>query len=106
MRTLRGYTIMALAVAALLLGGCATLTTSQKVDAWKAACHGYALKQQWIIGKMTSMSDATLQKYLIVTHQITPLCETLPTNTVQATQQITKATTTLAILGAAQGVKK
>lgn len=107
MKRLRGYTITALAFAALLLGGCAVNTTKPSLTAqWYQSCSAYAAAQKALIANMHRMTDKQLQQALVITHQITPLCATVPKDPTAATQKITQAVTTLTVLEAIQGVKK
>jgi len=107
MRTARGYLIMALAFAALLLGGCAVNQTKQSMtQQWAQSCVAYEGVQKAVITNLPRLNAKQLEQVLIVTHQITPLCSRVPDDPTTATQQITKAVTMLSIYAAVQGVKK
>ena len=100
-------------LAAFALGGCATVAPgSAPVSAqvspaqlqanWLQACLAYEGAQKALLANISRLSKPQLQQALMVTHQITPICEKQPANLQQATVQITSAVTTITILGAAQ----
>lgn len=80
----------------------ATISPAQLQANWLQACLAYEAAQKAAIANMARMSNANLQRLLIVTHQITPICLKQPANLNAATVQITAAVTTITILGAAQ----
>ena len=99
---------------AAALAGCATVapgsspvTAAQVSPAqlqanWLQACLAYEGAQKALIANMSRLSKPQLQQALMITHQITPICEKQPANLQQATVQISSAVTTITILGAAQ----
>lgn len=101
------------AFAAASLAGCATVApgsapvTAQVSPAqlqanWLQACLAYEGAQKALLANIHRLSKSQLQQALMVTHQITPICEKQPADLQQATVQITSAVTTITILGAAQ----
>ena len=101
-------------LAAFALGGCAqvapgsTPVTAAQVSPaqlqanWLQACLAYEGAQKALLANIHRLSKPQLQQALMVTHQITPICQKQPANLQQATVQITSAVTTITILGAAQ----
>ena len=98
----------------LLMGGCASVTgpaaTTQSAQvAYTQACAAYGAAfegalQMRIAGKL---NQAQIDQVTMVDAQITPICTgALPADPVSATQQITAAVTTLAILEAIKQVGK
>lgn len=104
------------AMCAASLAGCATvapgsgpvsassaaMSQAQLQANWLQACLAYEGAQKAAIANMNRMSDANLQRLLIVTHQITPICLKQPADLNAATVQITAAVTTIGIISAAQ----
>jgi len=99
---------------ALLMGGCASIAgpaaTPQSAQiAYTQACAAYgaafdAALQMRIAGKLTQVQ---IDQVTMVDAQITPICTgALPADPTSATQQITAAVTTLAILEAIKQVGK
>lgn len=93
-----------LALIAVSLSGCATTSTIQDAQVqYTQACTAYgaafsAALQLRIAGKL---NKAQIAQVGILDTQITPICTgKLPTDLTAATQQITKAVTTLAIIEA------
>lgn len=80
----------------------AAMSPAQLQANWLQACLAYEGAQKAAIANMARMSNANLQRLLLVTHQITPICRKQPTDLNAATVQITAAVTTITILGAAQ----
>lgn len=80
----------------------ASMSAAQLQANWLQACLAYEAAQKAAIANMARMSNANLQRLLIVTHQITPICLKQPADLNAATVQITAAVTTITILGAAQ----
>jgi hypothetical protein len=80
----------------------AAISPAQLQANWLQACLAYNAAQKAALANIGRMSNANLQRLLIVTHQITPICLKQPTDLNAATVQITAAVTTITILGAAQ----
>jgi len=80
----------------------ATMSPAQLQANWLQACVAYEGAQKAAIANMARMSNANLQRLLIVTHQITPICLKQPADLNAATVQITAAVTTIGIISAAQ----
>ncbi|MDE2254323.1 MAG: hypothetical protein KGL42_08685 [Betaproteobacteria bacterium] len=80
----------------------AAMSQAQLQANWLQACLAYEGAQKAAIANMARMSNANLQRLLIVTHQITPICLKQPADLNAATVQITAAVTTIGILSAAQ----
>ena len=80
----------------------AAISPAQLQANWLQACLAYNAAQKTAIANLGRMSNENLQRLLIVTHQITPICLKQPTDLNAATVQITAAVTTITILGAAQ----
>ena len=80
----------------------ATQSAAQLQANWLQSCLAYEGAQKTAIANMGRMSNANLQRLLIVTHQITPICLKQPADLNAATVQITAAVTTIGILSAAQ----
>lgn len=85
-----------------VLAASATISPAQLQANWLQACLAYNGAQKAAIANMARMSNENLQRLLIVTHQITPICLKQPADINAATVQITAAVTTISILGAAQ----
>jgi hypothetical protein len=80
----------------------ATMSPAQLQANWLQACLAYEGAQKAAIANLARMSNANLQRLLIVTHQITPICLKQPADMNAATVQITAAVTTIGIISAAQ----
>ncbi len=80
----------------------AAMSPAQLQANWLQSCLAYEGAQKAAIANLGRMSNESLQRLLIVTHQITPICLKQPTDLNAATVQITAAVTTITILGAAQ----
>lgn len=77
------------------------LSPAQLQANWLQACLAYEGAQAAILANIDRLNHAQLEQVYLLTHQITPLCLTQPTDLNTATVQITAAVTTLTILEAA-----
>lgn len=79
----------------------AQMSQAQLQANWLQSCLAYNGAQKALLANIDKLSNVQLKQALIITHQITPLCETAPTDLQSTTVQITSAVTTIGILAAA-----
>ena len=69
---------------------------------WTKACIAYKGAQDGLIAALPHMNLGQIKAALVITHQITPLCQTLPPDPNAAVAKITASITTLAVMTAVQ----
>lgn len=79
----------------------AQMSQAQLQANWLQSCLAYSAAQKALLVNIDKLNNDQLKQALIITHQITPLCITAPTDLQATTVQITTAVTTIGILSAA-----
>jgi uncharacterized lipoprotein YajG len=91
-------------LAMLVLAGCATTQSAQTGYTQACAAYGAAFSTALQLRIAGKLNKAQIDQVTLIDGQITPICTgPLPADPTAATQQITAAVTTLAILEAAKG---
>lgn len=109
--------LIMLAALPLILASCATtplvtaneMTVAQKAQMqadWLQSCLLYNGAQKALVANIDKLSNEELKQALIITRQITPLCEVQPTDTLSAATAITAAVTKLTIMAGVQAIQQ